>query len=198
MEEEEEKLEERDLEECDLEERDLEECDLEERDLEECDLEGRELEGDDLEERELEGSELEEENNLILIYMKLLILILIGFLAGAIGAGVGSAGGTIMVAALLILGVITDIKTSVGTVLFSLLPPVSIGAIIKYWQAGQVKWRMGVVLMIANVIGGTVSGFVISKYLSSKSLELIYATFLLLLSFYFYWKTFSAGHRLKN
>ena len=128
----------------------------------------------------------------------MLILILIGFLAGAIGAGVGSAGGTIMVAALLIFGVVANVKTSVGTVLFAILPPVSIGAIIKYWQAGQVKWRMGLVLMVANVIGGTIGGIVITKYLSDKTLELLYATFLLLLSIYFYWKPFAAKHHLKN
>ena len=123
----------------------------------------------------------------------ILIPSLIAFIAGMIGAGVGNAGGTLMVAALLGLNVLPDIKTAVGTVLFSILPPVSIGAIIDYWKAGKVKWRMGIVLMIANVIGGTIGGYVIMKFLTGRGLELMYTLFLLSLSGYFLWKV-GTGH----
>jgi len=93
-----------------------------------------------------------------------LILAFIAFCAGMVGAGVGNSGGTLMVAGLLASGVLRDVKTAVGTVLFSILPPVSLGAIIDYWKAGKVKWRMGIVLMIANIIGATIGGYFVMKF----------------------------------
>jgi len=121
-----------------------------------------------------------------------LILAFIAFCAGMVGAGVGNSGGTLMVAGLLASGVLRDVKTAVGTVLFSILPPVSLGAIIDYWKAGKVKWRMGIVLMIANIIGATIGGYFVMKFISNRGLELFYAVFLLLLSIYFFRKVFRA------
>ncbi len=121
-----------------------------------------------------------------------LILAFIAFCAGMVGAGVGNSGGTLMVAGLLASGVLRDVKTAVGTVLFSILPPVSLGAIIDYWKAGKVKWRMGIVLMIANIIGATIGGYFVMKFISNRGLELFYAVFLLLLSIYFFRKVFHA------
>lgn len=123
---------------------------------------------------------------------QILSLALIAFCAGMIGAGVGNSGGTLMVAGLLASGVLRDVKTAIGTVLFSILPPVSIGAIIDYWKAGKVKWRMGIVLMIANIIGATIGGYLVMKYISNRGLELFYAIFLLLISIYFFRKVFLA------
>ena len=123
---------------------------------------------------------------------------LIAFFAGMIGAGVGGSGGMLMVAGLLAAGVLSDVKTAVGTVLFSILPPVSIGAIINYWKAGKVKWRMGVVLMMANIIGATLGGYFVIKYISSRGLELFFASCLLLLSVFFFRKVaLSHGRFLK-
>ena len=119
---------------------------------------------------------------------QILLLAFIAFFAGMVGAGVGNSGGTLMVAGLLASGVLRDVKTAVGTVLFSILPPVSLGAIIDYWKAGKVKWRMGIVLMIANIIGATVGGYFVMKYISNRGLELFYAVFLFLLSIYFFRK----------
>lgn len=121
-----------------------------------------------------------------------LILAFIAFCAGMVGAGVGNSGGTLMVAGLLASGVLRDVKTAVGTVLFSILPPVSLGAIIDYWKAGKVKWRMGIVLMIANIIGATIGGYFVMKFISNRGLELFYAVFLLLLSIYFFRKVVHA------
>jgi len=118
----------------------------------------------------------------------LLLLLLIGFIAGFIGAGVGNAGGTLMVAGLWGFGIYSNIKTAIGTVLLSLLFPVSIGAIRSYWKAGEVKWKVGLILMVANTIGGLIGGETFAKYVSKKNLEYFFACFSIIIGIYFFWK----------
>jgi uncharacterized membrane protein YfcA len=120
--------------------------------------------------------------------MTIVLGLIIGLIAGLVGAGVGSAGGTIMVPLLQMSKLVPNYKTAVGTVLFSILPPVSIGAIMTYWKANEVDWKLGIVLMIANIIGGWLSAKYIVKNVSNKNLELFYAIYLFVLSGYFFWK----------
>mgnify|MGYP001285984188 CR=1 FL=1 len=121
----------------------------------------------------------------------IILSIFIGFIGGFIGSGVGSAGGTLMVALLIIFNVIPVLKTAMGTVLLAIIPPVSAGAIMAYWKTGHVKWKFAVLLMVANFIGATMGAKIIVKQVSTRSLELFYASFLLLLSIYFYYKAYA-------
>jgi uncharacterized membrane protein YfcA len=121
----------------------------------------------------------------------IILSIIIGFIGGFIGSGVGSAGGTIMVALLIIFNIVPVLKTAMGTVLLAIIPPVSAGAIMTYWKSGNVKWKFALILMISNLIGATLGAKVIVKHVSNHSLELFYATFLLLLSCYFYYKAYT-------
>jgi len=121
----------------------------------------------------------------------IIFIIFIGFIGGFIGSGVGGTGGTMMVALLIFFNVLPVLKTAVGTVLLAIAPPVSAGAIITYWKSGNINWRFALILMISNLIGAYIGAKVIVKHVGTHSLELFYASFLLILSFYFYYKAYT-------
>jgi uncharacterized membrane protein YfcA len=58
--------------------------------------------------------------------------IMLGLCAGVFGGALGQSGAETMLPGLLILGIVSDFKTAAGTVLLTILPPLSLLAIIEY------------------------------------------------------------------
>ncbi len=97
----------------------------------------------------------------------LLVLVLIGVLAGLLSGFVGVGGGILIVPALM-WGLGFTQHQATGTSLAVLLLPVGILAVINYQKSGNLDWRA------ALVIGAT---FVVGAYFGSKmSLALPAAT----------------------
>lgn len=108
-------------------------------------------------------------------------LTLIGLLSGGLGGLVGGGSDAIIVPFLVTFGVFTSYKTAVGTSLATLLPPVGLFAVYKYWKHGNVNIMYSLYLALMFTIGSYLMssyGIKINKQLTRK----IYGGFLFILS----------------
>ena len=95
-----------------------------------------------------------------------------------------------MLPGLLLLGIITDYKTAVGTVLLSLLPPISILAVIEYYKRKKVDTYIDIVLCITYFFGAYFGSFINAMY-SIQFLQYCTAFSFLLLSAVFFFMAHS-------
>ena len=72
-------------------------------------------------------------------------------------------------------------KRAVGTSLAALMPPVSIGAVLSYYNAGMVSLGASAVVAI-GLIGGAFFGARIALSLPSSTVRRLYGAFLLAVS----------------
>lgn len=83
----------------------------------------------------------------------ILLLMLVGILAGMMSSLVGIGGGVIIVPALvLIFGL--DQKTAQGTSLLLLSLPVAFAGAFNYYKAGLTDWKIALILALTFVVGG--------------------------------------------
>lgn len=102
----------------------------------------------------------------------IVILVIIGILAGILSGLIGVGGGIIIVPALIyVLGM--SQHSAQGTSLFILLLPVGILAVMNYWKSGMVNWKFGLIIAIAFVIGGFI-GSKLALKLSPGIVKLIF------------------------
>lgn len=118
---------------------------------------------------------------------RIILTIILGCISGIIGGSLGLGGTSIILPGLLILGIIKDYKIAVGTTLFTLLPPISIFAVIEYYKRKQIDLEIGIIACISYMLFAYF-GSMINKQLSSKTLEYSTAIFFLIGSIYFFWK----------
>ena len=110
-----------------------------------------------------------------------LILIIIGFMAGTLSGFVGVGGGIIIIPLLIIfLGL--DQHNAQGTTLFAMLPPIGILAAMNYYKAGFVKWEYALVIACTFVIGGYF-GSKLSLSLPTSTVRKIFGIIMLIGSF---------------
>lgn len=83
----------------------------------------------------------------------IVILIIIGFLAGILSGMVGVGGGILIIPLLIIFLGFTQHQAQ-GTALFAMLPPIGILAAINYYKEGFVRWEYSLVIALTFVIGG--------------------------------------------
>lgn len=83
----------------------------------------------------------------------ILILILIGFLAGILSGIVGIGGGLLMIPMLIFFLGLSQ-HTAQGTSLAVMLPPIGILAAMNYYKAGYVEWQYALIIAITFIIGG--------------------------------------------
>lgn len=108
----------------------------------------------------------------------LLLLLLIGLTAGFIGGALGLGGGIIIVPALIYLLNFSQHQAQ-GTSLMVLLFPVGIFAVVNYYRAGFIDWRIALLLM-AGVVVGSYFGSKLSIALPADTLKRIFGFFILL------------------
>ena len=89
----------------------------------------------------------------------LLMLSLIGLLAGIMGGMVGIGGGLIIVPAMVFL-MGADQKTAQGTSIAIMLPPIGFFAAVNYYKAGFINIKYAIVIAATFLLGG---------YLGSKA-----------------------------
>jgi uncharacterized membrane protein YfcA len=112
------------------------------------------------------------------------MLVLIGLISGILSGITGLQYG-ILIPALLLTGIIPDIKTAVGTILYAFMPPVTALSAYSFYKQGHVDIRKGNVLMI-TVSVAMLLGSKIAMYLSEKTIHLITAWLLFGLSMFFF------------
>ena len=111
----------------------------------------------------------------------IVILVLIGLVAGAMSGFIGIGGGVVMVPALVYIMGLTQHEAQ-GTSLILMLPPIGILAVMNYYRAGQVNIGYGIVIAIAFVIGGYF-GSKLALKLSPSVVKLIFGVLMLYISF---------------
>ncbi len=111
---------------------------------------------------------------------EIIILVIIGFIAGIVGGTLGLGGGIIIVPALIFILGFTQHQAQ-GTSLAVLLFPIGILGVINYAKNGYVNFKFAIILIIAFVLGSYL-GSVISIHLPAKTLKKIFGVFLLLIS----------------
>lgn len=83
----------------------------------------------------------------------IIILVIIGLMAGVFGGMFGVGGAIIMIPALVyFLGV--DQHTAQGTSVAIMLPPIGLFAAYNYYKAGQVNIWYAVIIAVAFMVGG--------------------------------------------
>ena len=107
-------------------------------------------------------------------------MLTVGTVAGVAAGLFGIGGGLVIVPALVELLHYSQ-KRAVGTSLAALMPPVSIGAVLSYYNAGMVSLGASAVVAI-GLIGGAFFGARIALSLPSSTVRRLYGAFLLAVS----------------
>jgi len=101
--------------------------------------------------------------------------------AAALGVGVlgglfGIGGGSLLVPLLVLLFGFEQ-HVSQGTSLVALVPPTGLLAFLNYWRAGDVDWKVGLLLMPGVFFGG-ILGSRAAQHLPARWLRRMFAVFL--------------------
>jgi len=119
---------------------------------------------------------------------KYIITFFLGILSGIVGGSVGTSGSNVIIPGLIMFNLTPDYQTAVGTTLLTILPPLSIGAVYSYWEKKKIQLDTSVILMISYTIAAFVGAYLALHFISSKTLTLLYAIYLLLISVYFFYR----------
>jgi uncharacterized membrane protein YfcA len=118
--------------------------------------------------------------------LRILLAILVGTLGGLIGGALGLGASALMLPGILLLGIIKDYKTAVGTILLAVLPPATLLAVIDYYKRDKIDVKIGLILFITSFLSAYV-GAIINKKLNESTLEYIASfVFFLIAVYYFY------------
>ncbi|HNX65948.1 MAG TPA: sulfite exporter TauE/SafE family protein [Bacteroidales bacterium] len=110
----------------------------------------------------------------------LIMLILIGLVAGILGGLLGLGGGIIIIPALVFLLGFSQ-HQSIGTSLAVMLPPIGIFAAYNYYNAGYVNLKYALIVAVAFMAGSWLSSkFALS--LSESTLRKIFSFLLLFMA----------------
>jgi uncharacterized membrane protein YfcA len=120
------------------------------------------------------------------MFLRILLTAIIGIIAGLIGGGLGIGGTFVLLPGLLLLNIIPDYKLAVGTVIISMLPPISILAAIDYYKRKKVDFLIATILCISYVIAAKY-GANFNKEYSVKTLKYTTSLLFFIFSLYFLW-----------
>jgi uncharacterized membrane protein YfcA len=118
--------------------------------------------------------------------LRLVLTILVGSGAGIIGGALGVNASFIMLPAILLLNIVPDYKMAVGTILLSILPPLSILAVIDYYKRKKIDILVAVLLCISYFFTAKY-GATINRQYSSRILKYWTAAILFACALYFLW-----------
>lgn len=108
---------------------------------------------------------------------EIIILCMIGILAGFVGGALGVGGGIIIVPALIFIFGFSQ-HYAQGTSLAVLLFPIGILAVLNYTKEGYVNYKYALVLILTFVIGSYL-GSVLSINLPDKTLKRIFGVLMM-------------------
>lgn len=118
--------------------------------------------------------------------LRILLAIVVGILGGLVGGALGLGGAAFMLPGILLLGIVKDYKTAVGTVLLTILPPSTLLAVIDYYKRDKIDVKISAILFISSFLAAY-GGSIINKKLNENTLEYIASfLFFLIAVYYFY------------
>jgi len=120
------------------------------------------------------------------MFLRIVLTAMIGSIAGLIGGGLGIGGTFILLPGLLLLNIIPDYTLAIGTVIVSMLPPISILAAIDYYKRKKVDFLVATILCISYIIAAKY-GAIFNKDYSNQTLKYITSLLFFIFSLYFLW-----------
>ena len=94
----------------------------------------------------------------------------VGLIAGILGGALGMSAATVIVPCILILGLVQSYKTAIGTAILTILPPLSILALVKYYKEGLVDVQAALILMLSVALGTGVGAHITIHHASESAL----------------------------
>jgi uncharacterized membrane protein YfcA len=116
--------------------------------------------------------------------LRVLLTLVVGVISGIIGGALGVNTSFMMLPALLLFNIIPDYKMAVGTILLAILPPISILAVVDYYQRKKIDVGIAVLLCVSYFFAAKY-GALINKEYSSKFLKYCTAALLFSCGLYF-------------
>jgi uncharacterized membrane protein YfcA len=110
----------------------------------------------------------------------IIILVIMGVITGFMAGMLGIGGGIIVIPALVMILGFTQ-QSAQGTSLAMMLPPVGIFAVINYYKAGHVDWKVAAILALFFIVG-SVFGSKLAVKIPQDVLKRIFGVFLLLVA----------------
>jgi uncharacterized membrane protein YfcA len=121
--------------------------------------------------------------------LRLVYSIIVGTISGILGGAFGLGGSFIMLPGIILLNIVPNYNTAVGTILFSLLPPVSLLAVIEYAKRKEVDYVVGTILFITYFLAAYIGAY-INKIYDTKTLEYGCAFTFLIITIYFFYRAY--------
>jgi hypothetical protein len=112
--------------------------------------------------------------------LQLVILIIVGIVAGLLSGAFGIGGAIIVIPSLVFILGLSQHEAQ-GTSLAFMIPPVGILATWNYWKAGHVNWKIALILSITFFIGAYF-GSNISLNISDRMLRKLFGGLLILIA----------------
>ena len=123
-----------------------------------------------------------------MVELRIIYVIVVGLVFGIMVGTTGMFPGGFIALILYNLGVFSDFKLCLGTVLFLFALPFSIGGIYEYHKAGKIDYKIGMILFFTSVIGSYLGGkYSFYYHFSDKSIkyaQAIITTIIAIVSFY--------------
>ena len=88
--------------------------------------------------------------------------IILGTIAGFIGGAFGLAGSVFLVPALVLLKILPNYSLAIGTVMFAMLPPTSLFAVLEFHKQKKINYSIGAVLILTVTIATYLGRIVIN------------------------------------
>ena len=117
---------------------------------------------------------------------KTVLTIMLGLIAGLFGGSLGQSGAEFMLPGLLVLGIVANHKTAIGTVLLTIVPPLSLGAVYVYYKRNQVDVKTALILMVSYFITAYL-GAKYSKNVSDETIGYITGFYLISIGLFMIW-----------
>jgi uncharacterized protein len=129
----------------------------------------------------------------IMLDPKTTLTILTGSIAGFFAGGLGQSGAETMLPLLLIFGIVPNHKTAAGTILMSFVAPMSLLAALEYYKMGQVNMKAAIILCITYFFVAFI-GARLTKSVSNRTLDMITGYYLLIISIFFFWNSYTGTY----
>jgi uncharacterized protein len=110
---------------------------------------------------------------------EIIVLLIVGILAGFLSGLVGIGGGTIVVPALVYFLSFSQ-QQAQGTSLLLLLLPTGVFAVMNYYKAGYVDWQAALIISSTFLLGGFL-GSKVAIAIDQNTVKKIFAAFLILM-----------------
>ncbi len=114
--------------------------------------------------------------------MKILLLGLIGLVAG-MSSGVFGIGGGVLVVPGLVYFLGFPMHRAIGTSLAVLLPPIGAAAVYAYYKSGNIDWQAAVIVALTLFVGAWL-GAMLANHLPEQLMRTLFGVFLIGLGCY--------------